>query len=102
MPPAILTEMTRFIMNDPGGQKWRPTFRTLFERGRDHPPELVADRVIELLSGRADRLSGRYILATEDLETLISQADQIVEQDLWTLRIRKQGTKGQTPDSRSS
>jgi NAD(P)-dependent dehydrogenase (short-subunit alcohol dehydrogenase family) len=92
-PPAILTEMTRFIMNDPGGQKWRPTFRTLFERGRDHPPELVADLVIELLSGRADRLSGRYILATEDLEALISQADQIVEQDRWTLRIRKQGTQ---------
>jgi NAD(P)-dependent dehydrogenase (short-subunit alcohol dehydrogenase family) len=90
-PPAILTDMTRFILDDPAGQKWRPTFRSIFQQGRDHPPELVADRVVELLGGRADQLTGRYILATENLEALIAQADKIVEQDLWTLRIRKQG-----------
>jgi NAD(P)-dependent dehydrogenase (short-subunit alcohol dehydrogenase family) len=90
-PPAILTDMTRFIVDDPGGRKWRPAFRSIFEQGRDHPPELVADLVVELLSGRADQLTGRYILATGNLETLIAQADQIVEEDLWTLRIRKQG-----------
>jgi 2,3-dihydro-2,3-dihydroxybenzoate dehydrogenase len=88
-PPAILTEMTRFILNDPGGQKWRPTFRHIFEQGRDHPPERIADLVLELVSGKADRLTGRYILATQRLEALIAQADRIVEQDLWTLRIRR-------------
>jgi NAD(P)-dependent dehydrogenase (short-subunit alcohol dehydrogenase family) len=93
-PPAILTEMTRFILEDPGGRKWRPTFRRAFEEGRDHPPELVAHLVVELLSGKADQLTGRYILATADLDTLVSQADQIVEEDLWTLRIRKRGARG--------
>jgi NAD(P)-dependent dehydrogenase (short-subunit alcohol dehydrogenase family) len=88
-PPAILTDMTRFIMDDPAGQKWRPTFSQIFEQGRDHPPELVAALVIALLSGKADRLSGRYILATQSLDDLLAQADEIVERDLWTLRIRK-------------
>jgi NAD(P)-dependent dehydrogenase (short-subunit alcohol dehydrogenase family) len=87
-PPAVLTEMTRFILNDPGGQKWRPTFPQLFEQGRDRPPELIADRVVQLASGKADALTGRYILATEDLDALVAQADRIVAEDLWTLRIR--------------
>ena len=59
------------------------------ERGRDHPPELIADLVIELLSGRADKLTGRYVLATQSLESLIAQADQFAEEDLWTLRIKQ-------------
>ena len=42
-PPAILTDMTRFILEDPGGKKWRPGFEQLFERGEDYPPEAVAD-----------------------------------------------------------
>jgi NAD(P)-dependent dehydrogenase (short-subunit alcohol dehydrogenase family) len=87
-PPAVLTDMTRFILDDPGGKKWRPSFPQLFEQGRDRPPELIAERVVQLASGRADALTGRYILATEDLDELVAQADRIVEEDLWTLRIR--------------
>ncbi len=41
-PPAILTEMTRFIMNNPGGKRWRPDFSKAFKEGRDTPPESVA------------------------------------------------------------
>ena len=33
-PPAVLTHMTRFIMHDPGGRKWRPGFGRLFDAGR--------------------------------------------------------------------
>jgi NAD(P)-dependent dehydrogenase (short-subunit alcohol dehydrogenase family) len=87
-PPAVLTDMTRFILDDPGGKKWRPTFPQLFEQGRDRPPELIADYVVQLASGKANVLTGRYILATEDLDALVAQADRIVDKDLWTLRIR--------------
>jgi NAD(P)-dependent dehydrogenase (short-subunit alcohol dehydrogenase family) len=88
-PPAILTDMTRFILEDPGGQKWRPGFEQLFERGQDYPPEAVADLCAKLTSGQADVLTGRYLLVSEDLDELVSRADEIVDQDLLTLRIRK-------------
>jgi NAD(P)-dependent dehydrogenase (short-subunit alcohol dehydrogenase family) len=88
-PPAILTDMTRFILEDPGGKKWRPGFEQLFERGEDYPPEAVADLCVKLTSGQTDALTGRYLLVSEDLDELLSRADEIVDQDLLTLRIRK-------------
>jgi hypothetical protein len=50
---------------------------------------LWAVQCAERKGRKADRLTGRYILATQRLEALIAQADRIVEQDLWTLRIRR-------------
>ena len=88
-PPAILTDMTRFILDDPGGKKWRPGFEQIFERGEDYPPEAVAELCLKLVSGRADALTGRYLLVSGDFEDLVARADEIVDQDLLTLRIRK-------------
>jgi NAD(P)-dependent dehydrogenase (short-subunit alcohol dehydrogenase family) len=88
-PPAVLTEMTRFIIDDPGGKRWRPGFSRMFEEGRDASPEAVADLCLRLVCGEADELSGRYILFTQDLDELVAHAGEIVERDLWTLRIRK-------------
>ncbi len=87
-PPAILTEMTKFIMEDAGGRKWRPGFGRIFEEGRGHTPALVADLCVKLVSGRADRLTGRYFLATRDFDDIIAGTDAILEDDLMTLRIR--------------
>jgi NAD(P)-dependent dehydrogenase (short-subunit alcohol dehydrogenase family) len=89
-PPAVLTEMTKFIMNDPGGKKWRPDFDKLFEEGRDSPPQAVAELCVQLVSGRADRLTGRYLLVQRDFEETVGQADEVVAHDLWTLRIRNE------------
>jgi NAD(P)-dependent dehydrogenase (short-subunit alcohol dehydrogenase family) len=86
-PPAILTDMTRFIVEDPGGRKWRPEFAQLFEHGEDYPPELVSELIIELVSGHADELTGRYIPATEKLSRLVSRTEEIRTDDLLTLRI---------------
>lgn len=88
-PPAVLTAMTEFILNDPAGRKWRPQFKETFRRGRDHPPELVAKLAVELLGGRADALTGRYFEATCDLEETLRRSAEIVENDLLTLRLRK-------------
>jgi hypothetical protein len=81
--------MTRFIMNDPGGKKWRPSFGRIFEEGRAHPPELVARFILELVSGKADRLTGRYFLPHQDLDEIIKRTDEIISKDLLTLRIRR-------------
>ena len=88
-PPAILTEMTQFIMDDPGGKKWRPAFENIFKEGGDHPPEMVANWAVKLVSGRADALSGRYFLVTQDLDEVVGQTEAILRDDLLTLRIRK-------------
>ena len=87
-PPAILTEMTRFIMSDPGGRKWRPEFGRRLEGG-GHPPELVARLALQLVSGKADALTGRYFLATSDFGEIVAQTEAILREDLLTLRIRK-------------
>ncbi|NJN83509.1 MAG: SDR family oxidoreductase [Caldilineaceae bacterium] len=88
-PPAILTDMTRFILNDEGGKKWRPGFERIFEEGQDYPPEAVAQTVLQLVSGKADRLTGRYFDVREDIDELVAQQDDILANDRLTLRIRK-------------
>jgi 3-oxoacyl-[acyl-carrier protein] reductase len=54
------------------------------------PPELAPRLVHVLASGRADRLAGRYIHAEhDDIEELISRADEVVRDDLNTIRLRR-------------
>lgn len=54
------------------------------------PPELAPRLVRVLASGRADKLSGRYIHAEhDDIEDLIQRAEEIVESDLNAIRLRR-------------
>jgi NAD(P)-dependent dehydrogenase (short-subunit alcohol dehydrogenase family) len=54
------------------------------------PPELAPKLVRALASGDYDRLAGRYIHAEhDDVEDLIARADEIVEQDLNAIRLRR-------------
>jgi 3-oxoacyl-[acyl-carrier protein] reductase len=54
------------------------------------PPELAPQLVRVLASGRADRLSGRYIHAEhDDIEDLIRRADEIAEADLNAIRLQR-------------
>jgi 3-oxoacyl-[acyl-carrier protein] reductase len=54
------------------------------------PPELAPHLVRVLASGRADALAGRYIHAEhDDIEDLISRADEIVENDLNAIRLQR-------------
>ncbi len=54
------------------------------------PSSLAPQLVRALASGRADRLTGRYIHAEhDDIEDLITRADQIVENDLNAIRLRR-------------
>jgi len=74
-PGLVRTDMTE--PNFPDDAPWTP-------------PELAPRLVRGLASGRADRLAGRYIHAEhDDLEDLITRADEIVEQDLNAIRLRR-------------
>jgi 3-oxoacyl-[acyl-carrier protein] reductase len=54
------------------------------------PPELAPQLVRVLASGRADALAGRYIHAEhDDIEDLISRADEVVENDLNAIRLQR-------------
>jgi 3-oxoacyl-[acyl-carrier protein] reductase len=54
------------------------------------PPELAPQLVRVLASGRADKLSGRYIHAEhDDIEDLIQRSDEIVEADLNAIRLQR-------------
>ena len=54
------------------------------------PPELAPQLVHVLASGRADALAGRYLHAEhDDVEDLISRADELREDDLNTIRLRR-------------
>lgn len=54
------------------------------------PPALAPQLVRVLASGRADRLSGRYIHAEhDDIEELIARADEVAEDDLNAIRLRR-------------
>jgi len=54
------------------------------------PPSLAPQLVRALASGRADRLTGRYIHAEhDDIEDLIARADEAVENDLNAIRLRR-------------
>ena len=53
-------------------------------------PELAPRLVRVLASGRADALAGRYIHAEhDDIEDLIRRADEIRENDLNAIRLRR-------------
>jgi NAD(P)-dependent dehydrogenase (short-subunit alcohol dehydrogenase family) len=54
------------------------------------PPELAPRLVRALASGRADRLSGRYIHAEhDDVDDLAARADEIRRDDLNAIRLRR-------------
>jgi 3-oxoacyl-[acyl-carrier protein] reductase len=74
-PGLVRTEMTEG--NFPDDAPWMP-------------PELAPRLVLELATGKLDRLAGRYIHAEhDDPDDLAARADEIVEQDLNAIRLRR-------------
>jgi 3-oxoacyl-[acyl-carrier protein] reductase len=54
------------------------------------PPELAPRLVRALASGRLDRLAGRYLHAEhDDVDDLAARTDEIVENDLHAIRLRR-------------
>ena len=51
------------------------------------PAVRAAELCLFLASGKADRLSGRYVHVTDDVTEMVAHADEIVEKDLHVLRM---------------
>jgi 3-oxoacyl-[acyl-carrier protein] reductase len=74
-PGMVRTEMTAPVFGDDA--PWTP-------------PELAPALVRVLASGRADALGGRYLHAErDDIEELIARADDVVAEDLNSIRLRR-------------
>lgn len=87
-PGLVRTAMTELQLETEAGKKWMGRIKQRFEEGADVPPTLAAELAVELASGRFDRLSGRAFNAGEDLDATEGRMDEIIEQDLKTLRLR--------------
>ena len=88
-PGTVRTAMTEHVLESEAGKKWLPWFRKLFDRGRDVPAEKAAQLVVQLASGRADALSGRFINVSDDLAQLLERLGDVKSDNLYTLCVRK-------------
>jgi NAD(P)-dependent dehydrogenase (short-subunit alcohol dehydrogenase family) len=88
-PGTVRTAMSQHLLESEAGNKWLPWFRKLFDKGRDVPAEKAAQLVVQLASGRADALSGRFLGVADDLAKLLEQLEEVQRAGLYTLRVRK-------------
>lgn len=84
----VLTAMTKFQLESAAGKKWFTRAAQWFEDGVDRPPTEAARVAIWLAGLPPGKLSGRVFDVRHDLEWVEANAEQIVEQDLHTLRLR--------------
>ena len=93
-PGTVRTPMAEHSLRSPDGQRWLPWFKRIFDQGLDVPAERSARLVLELASGRVDSLSGRFISIRDDLDSLLRNAKQIEEQNLYSLRVQTLDGRG--------
>jgi NAD(P)-dependent dehydrogenase (short-subunit alcohol dehydrogenase family) len=77
--------------------------RSWFERelaeGRTVSADEAAAFVLEIASGRADALSGRYIAIEDDLEALVGHAEEVRRQNLHALKVQRLAERPPQPAS---
>jgi NAD(P)-dependent dehydrogenase (short-subunit alcohol dehydrogenase family) len=95
-PGLVDTPLARQTYESAAGLKWTSQYKHVYQE-RQVPPELAAERCIELASGRADALSGCYIQLADDIDELVRRSDLIAAEDLYTLRIRGETATPITP-----
>jgi NAD(P)-dependent dehydrogenase (short-subunit alcohol dehydrogenase family) len=87
-PGTVRTAMAEHSLYSQQGQKWLPWFQRIFDEGLDLPADRPSQLVLDLASGRADSLSGRFLSVMDDLDSLLRSVKEIEEQNLYSLRMR--------------
>src|SRR5579859_2182230 len=87
-PGTVRTSMAEHSLQSPQGQKWLPWFQRIFDEGLDLPVDRPSQLVLDLASGRADRLSGRFLSVLDDLDSLLRNVKEIEAQNLYSLRMQ--------------
>jgi len=88
-PGTVRTAMSEYSLNSAEGQKWLPWFRRIFDEGHTVPPERPASLVLELASGRADALSGRFVSIYDDLDQLLQGSAEVEKRNLHALKVER-------------
>ncbi len=88
-PGTVRTAMSEYSLHSAEGRKWLPWFGKIFEEGRNVPADRAAKLILDLASGKANQLSGRYLSIGDDLDALISRAAEIEKNNLYLLRLPK-------------
>ena len=96
-PGTVRTAMSEYSLNSEEGKKWLPWFRRIFDEGLDVPPQRPAQFVLELASGKADALSGRFLTVSDDLDAILKEVAEVEKGELYLLRLRKLAGQGQNP-----
>jgi NAD(P)-dependent dehydrogenase (short-subunit alcohol dehydrogenase family) len=87
-PGAVRTELTRNLFESPEGKRWLPDLPGMFSDW-EVPVDRAAALALDLVSGRADALTGRYFSVVDDFEEILSQAEEVVSEDRLVLRMRR-------------
>ena len=87
-PGTVRTSMAEHSLRSHNGQRWLPWFKRIFDEGLDVSVERPSRLVLELASGRADSLSGRFLSIWDDLDSLLRNVREIEERHLYALRVR--------------
>ena len=85
-PGFIRTAMSEWLSTDPQARNWLHV-DDRFVRQEDVPVERAADMAVEIAAGRFDALSGRAIRVVDDPAKIETSIEQIIESDLYTLRM---------------
>jgi NAD(P)-dependent dehydrogenase (short-subunit alcohol dehydrogenase family) len=88
-PGTVRTTMSEYSLNSAEGQKWLPWFKRIFDEGFTVPPERPASLVLELASGRADALSGRFLSIYDDLDQLVRNSGEVEKRNLHALKVER-------------
>lgn len=88
-PGTVRTAMSEYSLNSPDGKKWLPWFKRIFDEGLAVPAERPAALVLELASGRADSLSGRFLSVYDDLDELLQNVADLEQKNLYTLKVER-------------
>jgi NAD(P)-dependent dehydrogenase (short-subunit alcohol dehydrogenase family) len=88
-PGTVRTAMSEYSLNSPDGKKWLPWFKRIFDEGFVVPAGRPAALVLELVSGRADSLSGRFLSIYDDLDELLKSAADLEQKNLYTLKVER-------------
>lgn len=85
-PGLVRTNLLDDLANSAEGRRWLPELQA--RPAEDYvSPAAAGHLVAGIASGRADRLSGRFIHVSDDLGELIAGADDIIENDRRVLRM---------------
>lgn len=88
-PGTTRTTMSEHSLYSEEGRRWIPWFGRIFEEKLDVPVEVPAQFVVELASGRADALSGRFLTIFDDLNKLLPRLQEIEREHLYSLRAQR-------------